>query len=129
MAQNDVDGAVKILVKESGGSVERRADKIAAEGLISSYVHQNRIGVLLEIRCETDFAAKSFPFRALSESISMQIAASNPESVDGEGELGLLNQVSIFDANKTVKNRLDEVSAQLGEKVVIHRFVRWEIGS
>lgn len=126
---NDVDRAVAALLKESAGAVERRADKVASEGCVNAYVHQGRIGVLVEVRCETDFAARSLIFRQFCEAVCMQVAAMDPRELDGVSEASLLAQESIFDPTKTIRQVLDEASAQIGEKMEVKRFVRWELGS
>ena len=76
--------AEEYLQKKSLAAVGKRAGRVAAEGLVGSYVHGGRIGVLVEINCETDFVARNEDFQALVKDISMHIAASNPEYVRDE---------------------------------------------
>jgi len=84
-ANNDLDKAVDILREAGIAKAAKKANRIAAEGLVYSYIHMGgRIGVLLEVNCETDFVAKSEPFVELVKNIAMQIAASNPEFVSRE---------------------------------------------
>ncbi len=84
-ADNDLDKAVDILREAGIAKAAKKANRIAAEGLVYSYIHMGgRIGVLLEVNCETDFVAKSEPFVELVKNIAMQIAASNPEFVSRE---------------------------------------------
>ncbi|MEE2787381.1 MAG: translation elongation factor Ts [Myxococcota bacterium] len=80
----DMNKAEEYLQKKSLAAVGKRSGRVAAEGLIGSYVHGGRIGVLVEINCETDFVARNEDFQALVKDVSMHIAASNPEYVRGD---------------------------------------------
>ena len=84
-AENNIDKAVEILREAGIAKAAKKANRIAAEGLVYSYIHMGgKIGVLLEVNCETDFVAKSEPFVELVKDIALQIAASNPEVVSRE---------------------------------------------
>jgi elongation factor Ts len=75
----DMDKATEYLRKKGLASAAKKAGRIASEGIVSSYIHSNnRIGVLLEVNCETDFVAKTDDFKQFAKDVSMQIAASNP---------------------------------------------------
>ncbi len=81
----DIDKAVDYLREKGLAAAAKKAGRIAAEGLVESYIHgAGRIGVLLEINCETDFVAKTEDFKALARDIAMQVAASKPEFVRRE---------------------------------------------
>ena len=81
-AENNIEKAVEILREAGIAKAAKKASRIAAEGLVYSYIHMGgKIGVLLEVNCETDFVAKSDPFVELVKDIALQIAASNPEYV------------------------------------------------
>lgn len=78
-AAGDIDKAIEILRKKGAAKAVKHATRTAKEGLVESYIHLGgKIGVLLELSCETDFAAKSKDFRELSRDLCMHIAASNP---------------------------------------------------
>jgi len=78
----DMDKAVEILRKQGIAKAEKKSSRSANEGLITSYIHPGgRIGVLLEVNCETDFVAKTEDFQALTNDIAMQIAAMSPIAV------------------------------------------------
>jgi len=78
-ADGDLDKAVDVLRTKGRAKADRRAGKSAKEGLVESYIHMGgKLGVLLEINCETDFVAKTDDFKNLAKELSMQIAASNP---------------------------------------------------
>lgn len=83
--QGDMEKSIDFLREKGLAAAAKKASRIAAEGLIESYIHGGgRIGVLLEINCETDFVAKTEGFHALARDIAMQIAAANPGYVRRE---------------------------------------------
>jgi elongation factor Ts len=82
-AKGDVGKAVEVLRKKGIAKAAKKTDRVAGQGVIESYIHMgDRIGVLLEVNCETDFVARTDNFRKLTKDIAMQIAASNPLYVD-----------------------------------------------
>ncbi len=85
-AEGDLDKAVEVLRKKGAIKSAKRADREAAEGSIQSYVHSNgKIGVILEMRCETDFVAKNNDFQRCARDICMHIAWADPAAVDRHG--------------------------------------------
>ena len=81
-ADGDIEKAVDILRERGLAKAAKKAGRIAAEGIVGSYIHGNgRIGVLIEVNCETDFVAKTDAFHALVKDIAMQVAATNPQYV------------------------------------------------
>jgi elongation factor Ts len=121
-AEGDFDRAVQIIHERGLVKVEKRADRETGAGLIESYVHNERIGVLLDLRAETDFVVRSEPFRALAHELVMQIAAMEPKDV-----AELLKQPYIKDETRTVKDIVNEVIAKVGENIRINAFSRLEI--
>ena len=84
-ADGNFEAAVKILREKGMASAAKKQGRIASEGVVSSYIHMGgRIGVLVEVNCETDFVARSDAFLELVHDIAMQIAASKPEVVSIE---------------------------------------------
>lgn len=84
-AQGNIDKAIDLLRERGLAAAAKKAGRAATEGLIESYIHmQGRIGVLLEINCETDFVANTEPFRALAHDVAMHIAAARPRYVGRE---------------------------------------------
>ncbi len=84
-AEGDFDKAVDYLREKGLAKVAKRMDREANEGIVDSYIHgENRIGVLLEVNCETDFVARTPEFRALVHDIAMQIAALAPKYISRE---------------------------------------------
>ncbi len=121
-AGGDLDHAKKILAEKGLEKVEKRAGREAGAGLIESYVHNERIGVILDVRAETDFVVRSEPFRVLAHDIAMHIAAAAPETVEE-----LLAQPYVKDESKTIKDIIGEVIAKVGENVSVNRFSRLEV--
>lgn len=75
----DIDKAIDLLREKGLASAEKKASRIASEGLVASYIHSGRIGVLVEVNSETDFVAKTDEFKEFVKDIAMQVAASNAE--------------------------------------------------
>ncbi|MEP7327048.1 MAG: translation elongation factor Ts [Gemmatimonadota bacterium] len=81
----DMDKAMELLRKKGIAKAEKRAGREAAQGLILSYIHHNhQVGVLLELNCETDFVARTEPFRELGREIALHIASADPLTVRPE---------------------------------------------
>lgn len=113
----------KALIQERGqAKVEKRADRETGAGMVKTYVHNGRIGVLLEVRAETDFVVRSEPFQNLAQDLVMQIAATNPASVEE-----LLTQPFVKDESKNIEYIVKDVIARVGENVKISKFYRIEI--
>src|SRR5262245_34349721 len=81
-ANGDMEQAIVILRKKGLASAQKKAARVAAEGMIGHYIHMGgKIGVLVEVNCETDFAARSADFQALVKDVAMHVAAQNPRYV------------------------------------------------
>jgi elongation factor Ts len=80
----DLNKAVDALRKAGIAKAEKRADRTASQGRIEAYVHDNRIGVLIEVNCETDFVARTDDFKVLCKDLAMQAAAASPDYVRRE---------------------------------------------
>jgi elongation factor Ts len=121
-ADGDFDRAKAIIAERGLAKVEKRADRETGAGLAYSYTHAERIGVLLEVRAETDFVVRSEPFRELVHDLAMHIAAAAPANVDE-----LLAQPFVKDESKTVKDLIGGVIAKVGENIVVKQFYRVEV--
>ncbi|HDP69409.1 MAG TPA: translation elongation factor Ts [Actinobacteria bacterium] len=78
-AKGDIEKAIEILRKKGAATLSKKAGRVANEGIISSYIHAgNKLGVLLEVNCETDFVARNEDFKIFAHDIAMHIAASSP---------------------------------------------------
>ncbi len=120
-ANGDLDKAREILKKRGGEIAEKKAARGTEQGVIESYIHTNKkIGVLLELACETDFVAKSDDFQNLARELCLQIAGLNQETP-------LLEQLWIKDQSRTIAELVKEYIARLGENIIIKRFTKYEI--
>jgi elongation factor Ts len=168
-AGGDMDRAIDHLREQGMAQAAKKASRTAKEGIVYSYIHPgDKLGVLLEINCETDFVARTEDFKLLAKDIAMQIAATNPLVVHrsdlkpeilekekeiyrtqakNEGkpekiierivegklekyfqEVCLLEQPFVKDQDRSVKDRMDEIIAKLGENIAVKRFVRFRLG-
>lgn len=122
--KGDYKKAIEWIRSKGLEKAAKKSDKKTPQGLITSYIHQNgRVGVLVEVTCETDFVARTDEFKNLSHEIAMQVAAMNPKDVDS-----LLKQEYIRDSSKTIENLIKETIAKLGENIVVKKLQRFEIG-
>jgi len=122
-AGGDFDKALSEMRKKGLTKAEKRGEREARAGLIGSYVHDGRIGVLVEVNCETDFVAKTDEFKELVKDLTLHIAASDPEN-----EKELLDQPFVKEPSKTVGDVVKEANAKLGENIVVRRFSRLALG-
>ncbi|MBU1255524.1 translation elongation factor Ts [Patescibacteria group bacterium] len=121
--KGDEKKALKILEKKGAEKAVKKSDREAKQGLIEAYIHNNgKIGVILELNCETDFVARNKEFKQLARDIAMHITAMSPK--DSEE---LLSQVFIKDEEKTIQNLVTEAVGKLGENIKIGKFIRLEI--
>jgi elongation factor Ts len=147
-ADGDLEKAAGILKKKGLEIAASRASRSANEGRIEAYVHiGNRIGVLVEVNCETDFVARNEDFVRFTKDVAMQIAASNPrflkeddvpkDKLEGLNEKEkkeylsvncLLSQPFIRDAKMTIQDCLTTLISRIGEKIVVKRFSRFKLG-
>jgi len=121
-AEGDFEKAMKIIEEKGVAKMEKRAGRETGAGFVESYVHNGRIGVLLELRAETDFVVRSEPFQKLAHELTMQISAMNPQSREE-----LLEQEYIKDSSKKVKDLVTETIAKVGENISVNQFYRVEV--
>jgi elongation factor Ts len=142
----DVAKGVVLLRKRGLEIAAKKGERNAKEGRIEAYVHHgNKVGVLLEVNCETDFVAKNPDFAQFTKDLVLHITASSPVYIQKEDvpadvlaqqedkekyykEHCLLEQVFVKDPSMTVKDYLGSIVSKMGEKIVIHRFSRYKIG-
>ena len=145
-SQGDMNKAKDILKKKALDMAEKKSDRQAKAGKVSSYIHfDGKIGVLAEINCETDFVAKNEEFIKFSSDVALHIAALNPRYVKREDvpqevikefaqpeafykESCLLEQAFVKDPSRTIKDYLNSLVAKIGENIVIRRFTRFQLG-
>jgi elongation factor Ts len=122
-ANGDFDKALAAMRKKGLTKAEKRGEREARAGLVGSYNHDGRIGVLVEVNCETDFVARGEIFAELVKDISMHIAASDPETV-----AELLDQPFVKNPDITVADHVKQNAALMNENVVVRRFSRLALG-
>ena len=168
-ANGDLEAAARLLREKGLAEAAKRAGREARDGRIEAYVHPgNRLAVLVELNCETDFVARTEGFVRLAHELAMQVAATNPRylakeevpeavleeeravyrsQIEGnkppqvierilEGKLAkfyeeacLLEQPSVRTPEHKIKDMVTEFAVQVGENVVIRRFMRFELGA
>lgn len=118
----DAEKAVDFLREKGLAAAAKKAGRIAAEGLVGDYVSADRkVGVIVEVNCETDFVAKTDDFKAFVAAIAKQVAEKNPATVEE-----LLEQPYVDDPAETINTLLNAAVAKIGEKISIRRFARAE---
>jgi len=167
-ADADFDKAIELLRKKGAATAAKRSEREAKEGIIVSYIHNGRIGALLELNSETDFVALNEDFKKLASDLVMHVAAASPEYVSPEdvpaevtakereiekaqledsgksdevvekiltgkmdkfySRVCLLKQPFVKNPGITVEDLINEKTAAIGEKLVVRRFVRYELG-
>lgn len=121
-ASGDFEKAIAIINERGLVKAEKKAERATGAGAFTTYVHNERIAVLMELRCETDFVARLEDFKNLGREIALQIAAMDPSSVEE-----LLSQPYIKDSNMTVEALIKGVVAKTGENIQIGRFCRYAL--
>ena len=123
-SSGDVDAAIRILRERGLAAASKKADREAREGLISSYIHTGgRVGVLIEVNCETDFVARNDKFQKLARDLAIQVAATHPKYVDVTdipAEVLEAKRTELLDA-PDVKSKPDEVRT----KIIEGRLKKW----
>ena len=121
-AGGDFEKAKSLIFERGIVKAERKSERRTGSGLIETYIHNNRIGVLLEVRCETDFVARNSDFRAFVRDIAMQIASMNPNDIDE-----LLSQPFVREDSITIGELLSRLIAKIGENIKVEKFCRYEL--
>jgi len=120
----DIEKAIDFLREKGLAAAAKKQSRIAAEGLVGSYVCTKcNTGALVEVNCETDFVAKTDKFKALLEEVAIQVIKKNPADVEE-----LLKQTYYKDETTTVEALVTAATAEIGEKISVRRFVRYEGG-
>ena len=118
----DMEKAIELLRERGIAKAAKKSGRVAAEGLVEAYIAENgKVGAVVEVNSETDFVAKNEEFKTFVMDVAKQIVDKNPADVEE-----LLEQTSIKDSNKTVKEVLTDKIAKIGENMTIRRFERFE---
>jgi len=121
-ANGNYDKAKKILDEKGILKADKKASRATGAGILEAYIHNNRVGVLLELRCETDFVGRSEPVKNLAHNLVLHIAAMAPETIDAFSK-----QPYVKDESKTVEEVIKGVIAIVGENLKVERFTRYQI--
>ena len=135
----DIEKALDTLRDKGMASAIKKGGRETGEGLIETYVHGGgKVGVMLEVNCETDFVARTDDFKELCHNLAMQIAAMSPIYINADEipddekrspeELALTSQAYIRDPAVSVSDLILEAAGKLGENVKIKRFSRFALG-
>ena len=138
-AAGDMARAREILREKGLAAAAKRSERETNQGVVEAYIHAGgRIGVLVELNCETDFVANTPDFRQLARDVAMQVASMQPLAVDVESrtpemegsdeEIVLLAQPFIKDGSRTIGDLVTEAIAKTGENIRVARFSRFELG-
>jgi elongation factor Ts len=119
--EGDIEQAIDWLRKKGIASAGKKSDRIAAEGLVDTYIQPGgKVGVLIEVNCQTDFVARNDAFKTLVKNLAQQAATA--DSVES-----LLAQPYIEDANLTVDEAIKQTIANLGENIQVRRFINFAL--
>ena len=147
-AKGDIKKAKEVLQKRGLEIAAKKASRAANQGRVEAYIHHgNKIGVLAEVNCETDFVARNEEFIRFAKDVAMQIAATDPRYLNKEDVPAdvlvdmndkqkadfikvncLLNQPFIKDDKFTIQDYLTSIVAKIGENILVRRFVRYRLG-
>jgi len=122
-ADGDYEKAKTLLVQNAQTIAKKKSEREAKQGLIECYCHGGKIGVILEINCETDFVARNEEFKNLAHELALQVASMNPQNVEE-----LMSENYIRDESMTIKQLVEQVIAKIGENIQVKRFERFELG-
>ena len=118
----DEEKAIELLRERGITKAAKKSDRIAAEGLVETYISEDgKVGVVVEVNAETDFVARNEEFKNFVADVAKQVASENPANVEA-----LLEEKSIVEPDKTVKEVLTNKIATIGENMSIRRFERFE---
>ncbi len=115
----DMDAAVEFLRKNGQAKAEKKAGRIAAEGIVKTVVRDDKVAAIVEVNSETDFVAKNDEFQGFVEAVVNQVADNDPADMDA-----FMAEAWAADSSKTVKDALVEKIAVIGENLNIRRFER-----
>lgn len=122
-SDGDIKKAKEWLKKKGFEKGASKAERAVKTGVVETYSHVGKVGVVVELLCETDFVARTEDFKSLAHELALQVASMNPASLEE-----LLNQEYIRDNTQTVDQLIKSVSGKLGENIQVGRFERIALG-
>ncbi len=123
LSKGDIEKAKQWLKKKGLDKASSKLKREVKAGIVDVYSHAGKVGVLVEVLCETDFVARTGDFKNLAHELSLQIASMNPESLEE-----LLSQEYIRDNSMTVEQLIKSVIGKVGENIQVGRFERIALG-
>lgn len=122
-ANGDEVRALEVLTQLSAEVAEKKSDRELGAGIVDAYIHHDKkTGVLIDVRCESDFVAKNPEFQGVIHMIALQIAALQHSTVEE-----LLAAPAMQDESKTVQDLVNELTGKFGERVTVAAFTRYTI--
>ena len=123
-AKGEEKKAVELLKKRGVEKSEKKLERETKSGIVESYIHgEGKVGVLLELDCETDFVARTDDFKKLAHELCLQISSMKPVNVKT-----LLQQEYIRDAGMKIEDLVKQSIGKLGENIIVSRFTRFKLG-
>lgn len=122
-ASGDFNKAKEILSSSADTVAKKKAERATKSGLIECYCHAQKVGVILEVNCESDFVAKNQDFKTMVHNVAMQIASMAPKNIEE-----LLAQEYIMDSSMTVDKFIKSIILKIRENIQVKRFTRYELG-
>lgn len=122
-SKGDMEKAKEWLKQKGFEKGAKKGDREVKSGIVDVYSHNGKVGVLVELLCETDFVGRTDDFKNLAHELSLQIASMNPSSVET-----LLAQEYIRDVSLTIEQLIKSTIGKLGENIQIGRFERIALG-
>lgn len=122
-AKGDYKKALTLLATSADAIAKKKAERATEQGVVEAYVHAGKIGVLIEVNCESDFVAKNADFKLAVHNLAMQIASMNPADT-----AELMGQDYILDSSITVNEYIKTLILKIRENIQIKRFIRFELG-
>lgn len=122
-SKGDMAKAKEILKQKGLDKAGEKSDREVSAGIVETYSHGGRVGVLVEVLCETDFVAKTEDFKTLAHEIALQIASMSPEN-----EEELMKQEYVRDPSQKVEDLVKATIGKLGENIKVGKFARIELG-
>ena len=121
-AEGDFDRAKDIIFERGIARAEKKSERATGAGLLETYIHNGRVSVMLELRCEADFVARNEKFQVLAHDIAIHIAAMDPATVEE-----LYAQQYVKDPSMTVEELVKNLIGTIGENMKVEKFIRFEL--
>ena len=135
-SNGDVDKAEEILKEQGLSNAMKKSGRETSEGVIQSYIHAgNKMGAMVELKCETDFVARTEEFIELTKDLAMQVAAMSPNYIYSEDEGAenasdeeiLISQSFIKDPSLTIEDMVKSMISKVGENIKVSKIIKFDL--